>query len=153
MFSHDLGKILNDAGIGTRPGYYSGRGATLADLDSRKLERAYDGIVEKWGREAGTAFVSMVEDMPTLSATDFLLTLAALEAAEFRWDKDLLSKARGVYTSDMGSAVGTVLSVMGGLRERDDTNRIRYDFLLDHGRKVDRSSPYAPEHHWKIYER
>lgn len=125
-------------GMSTRPSFYSGRGATTTDLSSAKLERIYQAIEHNVGQEAARAFARMVRDIPVLSATDFLLCLERLVAADWRWNKDMLGKENGIYATEMGSALGTVVSVLGGSRDRDETVAIRYDFLLRHDLKEPR---------------
>jgi len=76
----DARQIVRDAGISTRPEFYSGRGATICDLGSYHLQKIYIGIEKNFGKQAGKEFVQMVADIPKLSATDFLLNLYNLEA-------------------------------------------------------------------------
>ena len=125
-------------GMSTRPSFYSGRGATTTDLSSAKLERIYQAIERNVSGNAAKAFARMVRDIPVLSATDFLLCLERFVAADWQWEKDMLGQENGIYATDMGSALGTVVSVLGGSRDRDETVAIRYDFLLRHDLKEPR---------------
>ena len=42
-------QIVRTAGMSNRPGYYSGRGATISDLNSDSLEKIYVGIKDGHG--------------------------------------------------------------------------------------------------------
>jgi hypothetical protein len=123
------------------PGFYSGRGATLSDLDSYILEDIYTGIKTAHGINAGEEFVQMVSEIPKMSATDFLVNLYNLESNEWKWDKRMVRDESGIYvggtTDDQKFASGflTIASVMAGMNNRDDTGYIKRPFLLNHGVK------------------
>lgn len=139
MLSEFLTRVLctsslqGGCGMSARPGFYSGRGATLSDLDSARLEKIWTAIRDHAGEAAAGAFVQMVDAMPSLSATDFLLTLARLEARDWQWSPDLLGSERGICAEDMGSAWGTVLEALGCSERVDQTEAIRGRFLCDRG--------------------
>jgi hypothetical protein len=145
MFSQFLTNALSNCGLGVRPGYYSGRGANASDLNSRQLEAIHTAIVKNAGKKAGGAFIRMVEDIPVLSATDFLLTLAALESNKFIWDKNLLSTQKGQHFESIAEAIGTVGEVLARSNRQDSTDFIRREFLVNHGRSVPMSiyGPYS----------
>ena len=117
----------------TRPGYYSGRGATFADLNSDALEQIFVAIRTAVNEDAAEAFARMVADIQVLSATDLLITLQQLEHAQWVWSKDLLPTTKGVHADNMDEAFGTVLTMLGGGAQRDETVSIRHQFLRDHG--------------------
>ena len=120
-----------------RPEFYSGRGAITDDLNDQKLERIYEKIERAYGKETAQNFAQMVADIPVLSATDFLLSLYQLEANEWKWEERLLSHHNGIYHTDIPTAMGTVLSVLGGgSNKRDETRVIRNSFLQRHGIKI-----------------
>lgn len=135
MFSGWLGGIIRQAGMSCRPEYYSGRGATSADLRDEHLEAIWCGIGEARGVAAAEAFVSMVGGMAQLSATDFLITLSSLECNEFAWDVRLLSKKEGLCPVDEVTAFCTIADTMFGMGrgDRDETSYIRGAFLKRHG--------------------
>ncbi len=146
MFSQFLDRVLTESslkggcGMSARPGFYSGRGATSSDLNSKSLERIFQAIVRNVSAEAGTEFVKMVADIPVLSATDFLLTLGKFEQNNFVWSKALLSDHGGRYFENKAEAFGTVMealsSVSGRRAERhDETSYIRGEFLRSHNVK------------------
>ncbi len=141
MFSQELARVLTKApcdggaGMSTRPSYYSGRGATLSDLNSEKLETIWGGVKSIYGDKAAEAFIDMVIAIPKLSATDFLISLASLERNGFDPTSDI-SAINSIFPEDEGSAFGTIMSVMGGMNDRDDTTRIRDPFLVARGRKL-----------------
>ena len=128
----DIRDIVYDSGMIDRPGYYGGRGATLTDLNGGILEKLYQNIEKSNGEEAAQNFVQMVAEIPKLSATDFLLTLYRLEGNKWKWDSKLLGNERGNYADGYGEAMGNVVSVLGGMSERDETYAIRSKFLEEH---------------------
>ncbi len=79
--------IVREAGMCSRPEYYSGRGATLSDLNSKILDKVYSGIQKAHGKNAADDFTKMVENIPKLSATDFLLSVYRLEQNNWKYDK------------------------------------------------------------------
>ena len=133
-------QIVRDTGMSDRPGFYSGRGAVTCDLNSKYLEKIYDGIKNSYGEEAAQNYTQMVAEMPKLSATDFLLTLYLLEQNSWKWDKNLLGDGKGIeiekdkdgtYFLDQGLA--TVAGMMFGDNNRDETSQIRREFLQKRG--------------------
>jgi hypothetical protein len=50
-------------------------------------------------------------------------------------DEKVLGSEKGIYPEDEGSAMGTVLSVMGRMSERDETSYIREEFLRKYSPK------------------
>lgn len=129
-------EIVREAGMAARPEYYSGRGATTSDLNAGILEKVYRGVKEAVGEQAARSFVQMVDDIPKLTATDFLLTLFRLEASSWIWTPDRLGLEHGIYAADEGSALGTVLSAMGGMGDRDETDIIKGAFIRDHSKEL-----------------
>ncbi len=143
MFSEFLTRTLtrsgnepDGCGMSTRPDAFSGRGATTTDLNFRRLEVIYQSVLQNKGEKAAMAYAQMVADIPRLTATDFLITLAALESNNWVWDKRLLGSQNGLYAGDAESAFGTVACVLGGMSEVDQTYWIRRDFLAEHKIKV-----------------
>jgi hypothetical protein len=141
MQKRTLSKIINDAGMSTRPEYYSGRGAITCDFNSDILEKIYQGIVESLGTIAGESFIDMVVDMPKLTATDFLLTLYSLQSSNWMYNKkpsidtiEIGKNKDGEY--DLGSGMAAIAGVLFGDSKRDETYSIRWGFLRSHGRKV-----------------
>ncbi len=146
-------EIVEKANMSCRPEYYSGRGATSSDLNDRILENIYKEVEKEHGEKAAGQFAQMVADIPKLSATDFLLTLYRLEAHDWKWDKMLLGREKGVYLdgkdmgAKVGSGIGTIVSVFGGLNDRDETRYIRGRFLERHGirQPEDINGPYGSQ--------
>lgn len=56
-----------------RSGVYAGRGVSLADLDSQKLEAIYRGIKSHVGDVAASNFVRFVNQLDDLSASAFVV--------------------------------------------------------------------------------
>ena len=145
MFSEFLEKVIRiDCKMSPRPEYYSGRGVNPGDLNEGHLETIHQAILEEKGAEAAEAFVSMVEAIPVLSATDFLLSLGALDRNKFVGNANLVHKG-GTYATDYGTAFATAMEVMSHAREKDtrelDTARLRFRFLCRHGRKPQDNVP------------
>ena len=128
----DARQIVNDADMSGRPEFYSGRGATSSDLNDKNLEKIYQSIEQHHGKDAAQNYVRMVADIPKLSATDFLLSLYKLESHDWKWDKGLLGREKGLYATDIGTAHGTVFSVLFGMSDTDETSYIRGAFLKRH---------------------
>lgn len=76
-------KIVISAGMSPRPEYYSGRGAKISDLNGDILFAIYKQIKEKMGDKQAEAFVNMIENIKSLSATNFLNCLYVLEANDW----------------------------------------------------------------------
>jgi len=132
-------QIAMNAGMSTRPEFYSGRGAIACDLNDKILEKTYQGIKKEHGEDAAEQFAQMVADVPKLSATDFLLTLYRLEGRGWKWDKRMLGDENGVDVGpDYGNgtresiAMATIGNVIGGMSKRDETSYIRGEFLRRH---------------------
>ena len=70
--------IVRKAGMSDMPGFYSGRGAILSDLNPDILRRIYEGVQREHGKGVAKQFVKMVATIPKLSATDFLLSFYRL---------------------------------------------------------------------------
>ncbi len=128
------GREPDGCGMSTRPAFYSGRGATTADLSESKLEKVWTAIKTHRGDEAAEAFVKMVESIKVLSATDFLLALESLDSSGFKWAPNLRPTARGLHAEDPITGLFTVLSVC--YQGRDETRTIRDPFLRRRGRKI-----------------
>jgi len=134
-------EIVMNVGMSAHPEHYSGRGATLSDLNGEILEKTYKVIQKEYGKKVSEEFVQMVADTPKLSATDFLLNLYKLEGNGWKWDKKNLGSENGVYvdgpTDEAKMVVGfvTIAEVMFGDRSIDYTRQIRDFFLKRHGIK------------------
>jgi len=134
----DARQIVMEAGMSARPEFYSGRGAIACDLNDKILEKVYQIIQRKHGEEPAKQFAQMVADVPKLSATDFLLTLYRLEGCNWKWDKGLLGREKGVYidgpTEETKMAVGfaTIAGALFGDSSRDETGYIKREFLRRH---------------------
>lgn len=131
--------FVDIAGMSARPEFYSGRGAISCDLNSKILEKIYINIQAYKGKDAAAQYVQMVADIPKLSATDFLLTLYRLENNDWKWDTCLLGNENGIDVGpDRGDGTrgaatfASLIGVMSGMSERDETQRIRGEFLMNH---------------------
>lgn len=80
-------EIVRSVGMCDRPEYYSGRGVTTSDLDGDKLYAIYQKITQELGAKQAEEFVIMVKKLKTLSATNFLNSLYALEQND--WTADI----------------------------------------------------------------
>jgi hypothetical protein len=136
-----LKNIIRNAGMSTRPEYFSGRGATLADLDSEILQKIYQGIIDTFGTKAAKSFVDMVAKIKVLSATTFLEELYLLQINNWKLDKtkkdefgvSVPKKENDDWDINMGMiGMMNALSSGGGPGQ---TSQIRSGFLRTHGVK------------------
>ena len=154
MAKIDLQSIVHDAGMSARPEYYSGRGATASDLNDRILEQIHSGIARNAGAAPAAQFVQMVDDLPKLSATDFLLALFQLERNDWVWQHERAPKTNGIYATDDGSAFGTLMSVFGGMNNRDETASIKSNFIRRHEDELRQDQKDRPaERQWDRFVR
>ena len=141
MNAYDIVQTSTKRRMSGRPEYYSGRGATLSDLNSELLQMIWKGVKKEVGKKAAAAFVEMVVDIEVLSATCFLNTLYSLEARGWIWTKpnrcqgnldhiDVGPDGEGRFAVGMAS----IAAWMGGGSSRDDTLMIRGEFLAKHGK-------------------
>lgn len=138
-----LKDIIRNSNMSTRPEYYSGRGATLSDLNSEILQKIYVGIEKEFGTKAAKNYVKMVDDIKVLSATTFLEELYQLFYNNWKYVKKR-SHASGISVpkNDNGEYDdNSVLSGMMGIfaamsnGNRDDTQSIKGNFVYSHGIK------------------
>ncbi len=136
--------IIRNNRMSTRPEYYSGRGATLSDLNGQILEGIYKGIEKEFGRTAANNYVKMVADIKVLSATTFLEELYSLYRSDWKYRKkkqhapgvSVPKNKDGEYddNSVLVGAFGMVSALFSD--GRDDTDSIRSNFLSWHGHKT-----------------
>ncbi len=131
-------EIVRRCNMCARPEYYSGRGATLTDLNSKILEAVYVDIKNIYGNQAAKNYAQMVADIPELSATDFLLTLYSLEGNKWEWNKRLLGNQKGIYIdgatdeAKIAVAFATIANGLYSINDRDETELIKGEFLMKH---------------------
>ena len=118
------------------PGYYSGRGATLTDLDSSRLWYIQQGIKEVFGEKASDAFVDMVSEIEVMSCTTFLKELNNLYFRDWvviKKEKD----ESNVYVTNEGNAFATAVLGMTSSsgHDRDDTQEIKAMFMRKNKRQ------------------
>ena len=137
-----LKDILRNNRMSTRPEYYSGRGATLSDLNGEILEGIYQGILKEFGKNAAKNYLKMVADIKVLSATTFLEEIYQLYFNEWKYTKKK-KHANGITVpknkdgeydeSSMVSGMMGIFAAMGN--NRDETEIIKGSFLYNHGVK------------------
>ena len=129
--------MLSNVGMSSRPAYYSGRGATLSDLNSEKLLKIQSQIEKKHGKDASKAFVNMIQSMSNLNATDFIENLYMLERKGWVWDIKSTSKNGFDFDKNKDGShnesqlMASLFSAMGN--KRDETHQIKSNFLLKNG--------------------
>lgn len=119
--------VYSVKGMSGRPECYSGRGATMSDLDGDRLYAIYQKIAQELGTRQANAFVTMVEKLKTLSATNFLNALYALERND--WN---LTEFNGSNIDVGPDGAGRCMIALATVAEslgRDDTEYIRSSFL------------------------
>ncbi len=148
-------EITREVGMSNRPEYYSGRGATVSDLNSKMLDEICGLVQKNHGRKASRNFVKMIEKMPVLSATDFLLSFYALEENGWEYEENRVRSdapsgiivrkdSDGNYDPKHG-----MVSIMSALsRGQDQTNSIKMPFLNKHGSRGKRMGYDSIEGHF-----
>lgn len=133
-----LKNIIRNNRMSTRPEYYSGRGATISDLDGNILEGIHKGIESEYGKNAAKNFLKMVADIKVLSATTFLEELYQLFYNDWKY-KTKTKHASGITVPKDENGEYDVMAGMFGMMAaltsngRDDTQRIKSYFLRSHG--------------------
>lgn len=150
-----LKTIIRNNQMCTRPEFYSGRGATLSDLNDRILECIYRDIKKEFGTNAAKNFVKMVNDIKVLSATTFLEELYMLFHSNWKYTNKK-QHAAGVSVPknedgeyDMGMGIfGMTEAIMNS--GRDDTQMIKTGFLIRHGIKP-KGGVYSSDGYMMLY--
>ena len=126
--------LISKAKMSDRPEFYSGRGARYCDLNPDQLKTIYDGVKENIGDDAASAFVEMIENMDSLSATNFLNNLYALEARDWKYvpieESDIDVGPDGPQREVIGLA--SIFSALSS-NDVDDTEAIRRGFFYKIG--------------------
>ncbi len=139
MEKMDAKTIIQESGMSGRPEFYSGRGATMSDLNYDILKKAATLIEKHHGKEALKNFVEMVGALPKATATDFLNQLYILEARDWKFEVRSMDHANGVDVGDhqacLVPAMMTVAHAFDGMSDRNDTGSIRNQFLREYGVK------------------
>jgi hypothetical protein len=150
-----LKEIIENNRMSARPEYYSGRGATMSDLDSQILEGIYKGIKKEYGKDAAESYVKMVDGIKVLSATTFLNQLYSLfyngwKCESMYKDESGISIPKdenGEYDSLIG-----MISVFGAMsNNRDETQSIKGSFCQSHGIKPKEQYAYDRMGNYRKY--
>ena len=138
-----LHNIIRVNNMCTRPEYYSGRGATLSDLNDKILEGIHSDITTLFGEEAAKNYVKMVADIKVLSATTFLEELYQLFYNDWKYTErethasgiSIPKNEDGEY--DENSVMSGMLGMFAAMgNDKDDTASIKNRFLQLHGVKT-----------------
>lgn len=133
-----LKEILRNNRMSSRPEYFSGRGATLSDLDSKILEGIYQAILKEYGELAGKGFISMVDGIEVMSATTFIQELYKLYYSgwEYKSEKDESGIAIGKDEDGNYDLVNGMIGMCDHMfKHNDQTPQIKGRFLRLHGIK------------------
>lgn len=133
-----LKEIIRNNKMSARPEYYSGRGATISDLNEQILFSIHRDIKKEFGEDAGKGFVKMVNGIKVLSATAFLNGLYDLFCNDWKYNESqpdsitIPKNENGEYDTTIG-----MIGVMESLFScgRDDTQQIKSHFLRSNGIK------------------
>lgn len=121
----------------SRASYFSGRGATLTDLNYEILEHIHGQITSEFGEEAAKNYVKMVASMKSCSATAFINNCYSLEMMNYKWADEESSTSGIDVEKDKDGNYDTVNGIFGmisAMHQRgDDTPSIRNRFLSKHG--------------------
>lgn len=131
-------EILTLSGVDPEPSYYSGRPATLSDLNSKILEKIYRGIAENISKEAADNYLQLVDELEYLSATAFLKMIYRLEQNEWKFDYSIAQNNSNTAFTSPGTMFGTFGSRLGQSNScrNDVTIDIKREFLRSHGIKI-----------------
>lgn len=121
--------------IDSSPGYSSGRGATISDLDSDKLFLIYKNILDNIGFQASKNFVQMVKNIRVMSCTAFLQGLYILEKNDWKLKVEDVQDLDDLYWENEDEAYWCVASTIGKNPKKDDTLEIVGFFLKRFGEK------------------
>lgn len=131
-------EILTLSGVHPEPSHYSGRPATLSDLNSKILDKIFRDIAENISKEAADNYLQLVDELEYLSATAFLNMIYRLEQNEWKFDYSLAqNNSNTSYTSP-----GTMFGTFGSRLEQSNRGRndvtidIKREFLRNHGIKI-----------------
>lgn len=131
-----LKDIIRNNRMSTRPEYYSGRGATLSDLDSKILQGIYLGIEKEFGLKAAKNYVKMVVGIKVLSATTFLNELYSLFYNNWKYKTKKTDESGIAIQKDKNgeyNATHGMLSMFEAMHnQRDDTMAIKGQFCYTH---------------------
>ena len=114
-------EIVSYVGMNNHPEYYSGRGAIWTDLSGHNLFVIYKTIKIAFGMNAAEAFVTMVENLRVLSATNFLNALYALEKRNWVYEpvEESIDDEAKLGRDDTQHILATFLAKLGKYPKRD----------------------------------
>jgi len=124
-------KIVHEVGMSARPEFYSGRGARRSDLSGEMLIAIHKIITEKLGENQAKEFVTMIQNISCLSATNFLNSLFALEANNWVYKP---GEERNIdlgpdEPEKLAIGIASLVEVMFSSERRDETELIRNSFF------------------------
>lgn len=122
-------------GMSGRPEYYSGRGATITDLDSDKLFNSYQKIKENVGVEASKNFIEMVKNLKVASATSFLNAFYELASNDWKFNKNPELDKDEIPTKDLDCYIIGTIEKATKRKNSDMTLSIVQPFLNRFGEK------------------
>ena len=121
----------------SRAEYFSGRGATLTDLNFEILEHIHGQITKEYGEEAAKNYVNMVASMKSCSATAFINNCYTLAYNNFKWEleeSDTSGIEVGKDKEGNYDTVNGIFGIISAMHQRgDQTPEIRNRFLSKHG--------------------
>lgn len=131
-----LKQIIRNHSMNTRPEFYSGRGATLSDLNGEILFGIHKDLKKEFGKKAGIGFVKMVNGITVLSATAFLNGLYDLFYNNWKYnekqpDQITIPKDKDGNYNQVIAGIGIMESLFS--KGRNDTQKIKYHFLYKNG--------------------
>lgn len=133
-----LSIISREVNIVSDPDYYSGRGLTLSDLDSKIIGRIHAAIRRNFGPDAAKEFVRMVGDLPSrdFAMSRFLDHTRNLQFHEWKWNpkNPLRNYGSGNDMAALG-AIGAAFGQSTGSRfnmDKKGLNDINAWFLRRH---------------------
>ena len=125
--------LAHSVGLRITHEYYKGRGARIIDLNGEKLANIHQKIKAELGDEPAKAFVTMVQNIKSLSARRFLESFYALEKNGWEYSEEIqreINEREENYRN-----LDAIYAYHASLR--DDTNVIRRSFLAYIDEKYD----------------
>ena len=121
-------EIVREARMCDDPSYYSGYRARRHDLSGERLIIIHKKIKEELGENQAKEFVTMIKEISSLSATNFLKQLYAMEENGWKYSEKPKCKIDLGTDGNKTEAIGFA-TVCCSLTGPDETEIIRREFF------------------------
>ncbi len=111
MFSEKMTRIIYDhTSLSAMASKYAGRTMGYCDVKVDDLTTLHYQISELYGKPAGENFVTMINELQVLTASNFLQALELLELNNFIWKSSSVESAQSL-PADKDNPGGTLMGV------------------------------------------